>query len=120
MNLKKISVVIEADGFLLHDRGSGIEAGTTLSTRYELGNGWISKEVEFEPDPKTLFHPFRRAMFVYTGEQPRRVLVRLKGSSARAPQISERSSFYESENFSSYPAFEDPIWDRPGYSDFFF
>lgn len=120
MDLKKISVVIEADGFRLHDKRSGIESGTALEARYEVSVGWVTKDIEFEPDPPTLFHPFRRAMFVYTGEQPSRVLVRRAGSRNPFEEISDRAAFYQRGNFSSYPDFYDPIWDRGGYSDFFF
>src|SRR3954467_5893822 len=103
MDLKKSSVVIEADGFRLHDKRSGIKSGTALEARYEVSTGWVSKELAFEADPPTFFHPFRRAMFVYAGERPSRVLVRVAGSTNSFEEISNRADFYQRGNFSSYP-----------------
>jgi len=98
MDLERLLVKIEADGFLLEDKGSGIEAGTRLEVRYEISDGWMTRAMEFERDAPTLLHPFRKAMFVYTGERPSRVLVRVAGFAPRS-------------DYRSYPDNDDPIWD---------
>lgn len=120
-NLKNLRVHIKADGFRLDDNGCDIQEGTSLEVRYELRGGWTTKVIEFERDARTLLHPFRKSMFVYTGEQPNRVLVRLAGAPRRRRTVVEdRHTFFRESNFSSYPDFDDVTWTQEDYSPFFF
>ena len=120
-NLKHLRVHIKADGFRLDDNGCDIQEGTLLEVRYELRSGWVTKRIEFERDARTLLHPFRKSMFVYTGEQPIRVLVRLAGTPRRRKTpVEDRRAFYRESNFSSFPDFYDSTWTETDYSPFFF
>ncbi|MHA3772303.1 hypothetical protein ACXR0O_12285 [Verrucomicrobiota bacterium sgz303538] len=120
-NLKNLRVHIKADGFRLDDNGCDIQEGTPLEVRYELRSGWVTKIIEFERDARTLLHPFRKSMFVYTGEQPYRVLVRLAGVPRRRRTfVEDRRAFYRENNFSSYPDFDDVTWTQEDYSPLFF
>ena len=122
MDLKLLSVTVEADGFRVDAKNSGLIPDTLLTLHYELSSGWVSKDVEFEPEPPTLFHPFRKSMFVYTGEPARRVLVSLKDGSFLADfqfDAGARDEFFEENNFYVYPDFDDVIWQGNDYASFF-
>ena len=122
MDLKLLSVSMAADGFRLDAKNSGLTAGTALIIRYDCSGRWAAKEVEFEPEPPTLFHPFRKSMFIYTGERPRRVLVCLRDSVFSDDFDSDeqaRRAFYDENNFFPYPDFDDVAWQSNDYGTFF-
>ena len=106
-----LTVSIKSDGFRLEDESGELPHGVPLCVRYELLSGWISKDLEFEPDPPTLFHPFRKAMFIYTGDKPLRVLVEIGSQGLGGPSGTRR--------FASYPALDDSTWADDDYRTYF-
>ena len=124
MNLRDITVALQEDGFAIVDPENIVSAGIPLRVRYELASGWVTKDIEFEvTDHPTLFHPFRkRSMFIYTGEEPVRVIVQempdLAGGhwgTKMARSDFDRQSFYPSRNFRTYPEYDQPIWQCDDY-----
>lgn len=121
MNLKKLPITILADGFRIEDKGANIPNGARLEVRYELSNGWITNVIEFEREPRSLRHPLRRSMFIYTGFRPIRVLVRLADAERQKKTVvRDRGSFYRDNNFASYPEFHDIVWQGDDFAHFFF
>jgi hypothetical protein len=128
MDLKRARIQLEADGFRILDQGAGFEPGVPLTIQYEAGGAWTTKQIPFEREPWSLFHPFRTSMFVYTGARPARVLIRamdggftddLDSAATAAGGASLRQSYYQRSNFRSYPDFDDDAWDSDDYSSFF-
>ncbi len=124
MNLKNISFEIESDGFHILDPGNEIADGAIFNVRYELAAGWVCKDVEFERDRPTLFHPFRRSMFIYTGAEPLRIcILDPSGDSLtgipRASSQGDFDTFYEGHNFQTYPEPNDSVWRDGPLPSFF-
>lgn len=83
MNFNRFTIHLEADGFRIENPDGTVPSGTPLVAYYELGSGWESTEVIFEPKGWSLLHPFTHAgMFIYTGVQPRRVVIKLSARAA--------------------------------------
>lgn len=118
MSYRKFDVQIEADGFRITARAEGLVPGVALLAEYELSTGWDGLEVRFEPEPRTFFHPFRRSMFVYTGQRPLRVVVRLrdqvrfKRRDVEIDALWDVRRFYEEGYFECYPAIEHESWNH--------
>jgi hypothetical protein len=128
MDLKRATIQLEADGFRITDQGAGFEPGVPLTIQYEAGGAWSTKEIPFEREPWSLFHPFRTSMFVYTGAQPTRVLIRamdggfsddLDTAAMGSGGATARRRYYQDGNFRSYPDFDDDAWDSDDYRSFF-
>src|SRR3954469_8901847 len=115
MDLKRLVIQLEADGFRLVDKGAGLGFGTQLNIRYEVQGGeWTTKITPFEREAPTFFHPFRKSMFIYTGAQPVRVLVGLMDggftNDLDTGDVQSRRAYYQRNNFRSYPDFDDDTW----------
>ncbi|MEK0445368.1 MAG: hypothetical protein RLZZ399_689 [Verrucomicrobiota bacterium] len=118
MNFKNFRVTLEADGFRITARAEGIAPGTPFLAEYELVAGeWRFAELYFDPEPPSLFHPFRRSMFVYTGVTPIRVVLRARSVVGCDPafmgriRIQEVRQLYSDGCFECAPDFTDAVWE---------
>jgi hypothetical protein len=117
MNFRNFRITLESDGFRITARGDGIVPGTPFLAEYEVAGGWRVQELYFDPEPPSLFHPFRQSMFVYTGEPPLRVMVRgrnLPGGDSRwtgRTRFSEVRRLHSEGHFECAPNFEDALWE---------
>jgi hypothetical protein len=128
MDLKRVSIKLAVDGFRIIDQGGGLQPGEILNLQYEAGGAWTTKQVEFQREAPTFFHPFRKSMFVYTGARPTRVLIRamdggfsddLDTGALKSGGADYRQSYYQRSNFRSYPDFDDDAWDSDDYGTIF-
>src|SRR4051812_36271628 len=109
MNLSHIHVVIETDGFHIVDNSKEIADGALLEIKCETAAGWTSKECEFERDRPTLWHPFRRSMFIYTGGTPLRVFIQGREAYQKGRPDSQTDSYNAGEYY-CYPDPGDSRW----------
>lgn len=124
MDLKRLVIQLEADGFRLIDKGAELDFTTQLNIRYQVQGGeWTTKVTPFEREAPTFFHPFRKSMFIYTGARPTRVLVGLMDGGFTddldTGDVQARRSYYQRNNFRSYPDFDDDSWDYESTRPFF-
>jgi hypothetical protein len=112
MNLRALVIYLEEDGFRIDNPERDIPDGTPLLIFYEIASGWETREIAFYPQRKSLLHPFtKNGMFVYTGEEPVRVLIKaVDGDLPVSTQLQDQYD-YRKRNFYSYPDYDDSIWD---------
>ena len=123
MKLKNIVITIEADGFTIVDNANNIPEGAAIRVQYETASGWVTKDIAYQgTSHMTLFHPWRKTMFVYTGLEPSRIVLQPQppigqwGTRVARPSCTRQQfirSHYSSYNYCCFPDIDDNYnaWD---------